>query len=196
MKVAHQALYKLKSMLLPGARILDIGSGKGEHAQWLRGKGFQVTTTDILESDYPGDFNKIWGQIKKAEGGFDAVWCSHCLEHQRDPGSFLEKVFAMAKPQVGIVAITVPPLKEALVGGHLLLYTTLSLVYNVVVSGIDCKKASIKKYDYNISLITRRVEFELPQLNFDYGDIEKLKDYFPVEVYQNVPGFEYNEVNW
>lgn len=196
MRVAHQALYKLKSMLLPGARILDIGSGKGEHAQWFKEKGFQVTTTDILESDYPGDFNKIWDRIRKEEGEFDAVWCSHCLEHQRDPGLFLDKVFALAKPQVGIVAITVPPLKEALVGGHLLLYTTLSLVYNVVVSGIDCKKASIKKYDYNISLITRRVEFELPQLNFDYGDIEKLKDYFPVEVYQNVPGFEYNEVNW
>lgn len=200
MRVATEALFRVHRVLQGKGRILDVGSGKGEHAKWFKERGYKVITTDIAyEPVYKGDFNKIAPKILELEGTFDCVWCSHVLEHQSNPGEFLRLLKSLSKTDIGLIAITVPPRKDNLVGGHLNLYTPLSLIYNVILSGVDCSLAGFKQYGYNMSLVARNHRLPpqvIKELKYDRGDIETLSKYFPVEVQQNIDGFSLTEVNW
>lgn len=83
----------------------------------------------------------------------------------------------------GIAALTVPPLKHEIVGGHVNLYNAGLLLYQMILAGFDCRNASIHTYDYNISIIVRKDRYvDLSGLTFDSGDINYLKQYFPVSV--------------
>ena len=198
MRVSGHALLKVRQKLAKGSTILDVGAGSGEHASWFKENGYDVKTTDILPGhDFVGDFNKIWYKgILVPHGQFDCIWCSHVLEHQLNPNQFLNAMLSLLKPG-GIFAITVPPRKDRLVGGHVNLYTPLSLMYNLVLAHLDCSGASMKVYGYNISVVTINNRLEhLPKLKFDNGDIETLSYLFPTEVKQNMNGFKYEGVNW
>lgn len=66
--------------------VLDVGSGAGEHSRFFKLFGKQVFSMDLHEdADYVGDFLTYDFDRK-----FDAIWCSHVLEHQRNVGQFLE----------------------------------------------------------------------------------------------------------
>lgn len=192
MKVSGEALLKVKSMLEPGSTLLDIGAGKGEHASWFKMCGYNVKTNDILPGhDYEGDFNQISLRMPK----FDCTWASHVLEHQLNVNTFIKNMKMVTK-EGGVMAITVPPRKDRLVGGHVSLFTPLSLIYNMILAGLDCSDAAMCYYGYNISVVVRKKSINLPDLCFDRGDIETLNPYFPVEVKQNIDGFKHYEVNW
>jgi SAM-dependent methyltransferase len=178
--------------------VLDIGSGEGDHARMFVDKGKNVTAVDLGSSVYyqqgshdgveilHGDFNSIHLQNE-----FDCVWASHVLEHQLNVHSFLLKVHSVLR-EGGILAITVPPLKPEIVGGHVSLWNAGLLLYRLVLAGFDCRDARVLKYGYNISVIVKKKSFTLPQLDFDAGDIARLKEYFP-------PGFDEGangEIEW
>lgn len=163
--------------------VLDIGSGKGEHAAIMRNAGKIVTTVDaVAPADHHGDYLDV-----EFDRQFDAVWCSHVLEHQRNVGQFLDKVFDDLKGD-GWLAITVPPLKHDIVGGHLTLWNVGLLVYNLVMAGFDCSSAEIYRYGYDISVLVRKRRAMLPALVSGNGDIEALSDYFPKRVWQGFDG--------
>ena len=169
--------------------ILDIGSGGGQHAKRMRAAGKKVTTISLTPpADYIGDY------LDFPDSRFDAIWASHVLEHQPNVGRFLEKCFADLRDD-GVFAVTVPPLKHAVVGGHLNLFNAGTLVYNLIVAGFDCSKASVGTYGYNISVIVRKKKAELPKLAFDSGDINKLSDFFPKPVGEGFDGQHFT-VNW
>lgn len=177
--------------------ILDVGSGSGRHAAKFREAGLDVTTLDITgDADITVQDFATARPVGKKEG-FECVWASHVLEHHPNTQQFLESIQAWCKPG-GIIAITVPPRKDALVGGHVSLFTPLSLIYNMVLAGIDCSRASVAVYGYNISVIVRNNKADLSEidLHFDKGDIEKLAHFFPVPVQQNTDGFKFMEVRW
>ena len=95
--------------------VLDIGAGSGEHARFLRLFGKKLFTVDLHRAaDYIGDLTEMdFGRTR------DVVWCSHVLEHQRNAGKFLDKIYACL-PEGGIVAITVPTHPRArMVSGHI-----------------------------------------------------------------------------
>lgn len=192
---SYEAVKKVISM--NPRSLLDVGSGSGKHAALFREAGIDVTTLDINgEADITvQDFARERPMGKGSK--YQCVWASHVLEHHPNTREFLEAVQAFCSPG-GIIAITVPPRKDSLVGGHVNLFTPLSLVYNMILSGIDCSKASILVYGYNISVIVRNNKADLSNidLHFDRGDIEKLAEFFPVPVKQNTDGFKYMEVNW
>lgn len=183
---ADQAFHKLLTMKFH--TMLDVGSGTGEHAELFRKVGKQVTTIALSDADIVGDFNKI------KLGKFDCLWVSHVLEHQRNVGSFLERCFDCLYED-GILAITVPPLKHEIVGGHLTLWNAGLLLYNLILAGFDCRNAAVKEYGYNISVIVRKQRAVLPTLKMDYGDIESLKDFFPFPAQHGFDG-RVQEVNW
>ena len=189
-----EAAQRLSELLPKGSSILDIGSGKQAQAEFFRQCGHNVHTLDIAGDSvtYLGDFMEI--EIPEQ---YDAVWCSHCLEHQLNPHDFLKKLKTCLNP-TGLAAITVPPLKHQIVGGHVSLWNAGLLLYNLVLAGFDCSKAQAKQYGYNISVIVRNSEIKLPKLKRDHGDIEALKHYFPEGLQITNDNFNGNieKLNW
>lgn len=176
--------------------VLDVGSGAGDHAAVMRTAGKRVTTVSLEPpADIIADF-----ATALVPGNFDAIWASHVLEHQPDVGQFLRRCFQSLRPD-GILAITVPPHKPNVVGGHLTTWNTGILLYNLIIAGFDCREARVsdcyssgtapdgKPYPrYNLSVIVRRRTARLPPLRFDSGDIARLAEFFPCPVTDGFDG--------
>lgn len=172
--------------------VLDIGCGSGAHTRIFRKHNKMVTPVDIK----PGVEGAVVGDYAKHDfPQHDCVWCCHVLEHQLNVNAFLKKIHTELK-EGGVLAVTVPPLKHEIVGGHVTLWNAGLLMYNLVLAGFDCSNIAIKKYDYNISVILRKSTVVIPpDLNYDNGDLEKLSAFFPDFVYQAFDG-DIQEYNW
>lgn len=181
--------------------ILDVGAGPGLHTRILRRLGKRVVSVDfhaqstmrldtVERADLIGDYVQMhFGKP------FDAVWCCHVLEHQRNVGMFLQKLLSDTKDG-GQVAITVPPFKHNLVGGHVSVWNAGLLLYNLVLAGNDCSEAMVKRYGYNISVIVPRRPTMLPEgLTAGRGDLERLAHLFPLRAAQDMDG-DILELNW
>lgn len=191
--LAHEALALLLSQY-EFESVVDVGCGDGAQARVLRAHGKRVTTISLeAYGDFEPDFV---GDVFDFEAGerFDLVWCSHVLEHQPNVALFLRRMVALAKPD-GLLAITVPPARRTVVGGHLTVWNTGLLLYNLVAARIDCSEARTREYGYNISLIVRLRPVTLPSLRHDAGDIERLAPYFPMPVQQGFDG-RIAEIRW
>ena len=82
----------------------------------------------------------------------------------------------------GILAITVPPTRNTIVGGHVSNWNAGLLLYHLVLAGFNCKNANILKYYYNISIIVKKNTINsvnLESLSFDTGDTRKIKPFLP-----------------
>jgi SAM-dependent methyltransferase len=173
--------------------LLDIGSGPKSSAYSLFiDNGKTVTRQDInpdYQPDLLGDFNNL-----AIVDQYDCVWCSHVLEHQLNVNHFLTKIFHTLKDG-GVLAITVPPRKDEIVGGHVTLWNAGLLLYNLILAGFDCKNAAVKSYGYNISVIVEKKTAILPNLNYDTGDINALNEFFPLGVFEGFDG-NIQELNW
>lgn len=171
---ARDAFKKLNSMNFN--TVLDIGSGDGFHASKFRENGKKVTTISLIEpADYIGDYIQL--NLPK----FDCIWASHVLEHQRNVGVFLDKCYKDLKDD-GILAITVPPSKSEIVGGHISIWNAGLLLYNIILAGFDCSDAYVKTYGYNISVIVRKKKAIHDKLIMDFGDIDKISHLFPLNI--------------
>ena len=80
-------------------------------------------------------------------------------------------------------------------GGHLSLWNAGLLLYNLILAGFDCRSAAVKTYDYNVSVIVRKKAAPLPELTYDFGDIEKLSQFFPFEAKHGFDG-NIESINW
>jgi len=175
--------------------LLDIGSGPPQGvnaANFFKELAKDVTRQDInpdYKPDILGDFNNV-----ATDKLYDCIWCSHVLEHQLNPNFFLTKIFHTLKDG-GVLAITVPPAKHEIVGGHVTLWNAGLLLYNLILAGFDCKDAAVKSYGYNISVIVNKRTAILPDLLFDAGDINALNEFFPLGVYEGFVG-KIEELNW
>jgi SAM-dependent methyltransferase len=175
--------------------VLDIGAGQPtgvNAANFFKELAKEVTRQDInpdYKPDLLGDFNNI-----ATDKLYDCIWCSHVLEHQLNVNHFLAKIFHTLKDG-GVLAITVPPLKEEIVGGHVTLWNAGLLLYNLILAGFDCRDAAVKTYGYNISVIVQKKAAILPDLLFDAGDIRTLNEFFPLGVYEGFDG-NIQELNW
>jgi len=181
--------------------VLDLGAGEGLHSRIFESHGKNVTAVDLGGSVYAQranpDFNVISGNFMEIvfDKPFDCIWCSHVLEHQLNVNTFLRRI-SDNLVEGGILAITVPPLKHEIVGGHVSLWNAGLLIYNLVMAGFDCRNASLLRYSYNISCIVEKKSIKLPpNLTFDAGDIEKLASYFPPGLSEGFNGDIY-ELNW
>jgi SAM-dependent methyltransferase len=180
-------------------RALDIGSGAGDHAKIMRSAGRQVITVSL---EAPADHVCNYIGNREIGGGFDAIWASHVLEHQPDVGAFLRQCFRDLRSD-GVLAVTVPPAKPEIVGGHLTTWNAGLLLYNLILAGFDCREARVSPVyssgpgypPYNISVIVRKRAAELPTLRMDAGDIERLRAFFPMPARQGFDG-RLEAINW
>ena len=167
--------------------VLDIGSGSGEHAVVLKNHGKKVTALDFGTSVYAQENHNNYSGISKinvdfyayeTEEKYDCIWASHVLEHQPDPGTFIRRCIDLTTDN-GVICITVPPLKNKIVGGHLTLWNAGLLLYQLVFNGLDCRHASICTYGYNVTIIVKKKIRKNLELDYDNGDIRRLKEFFP-----------------
>lgn len=140
--------------------VLDIGSGAGEHARLMRHFGKEVFTNDWKTGcDYPGAITDIDFEGKQ----FDAVLCSHVIEHQRNVGQFLDKLVSLVKDG-GLIAIAAPSHTQfGFVVGHLSVWSMPLLAYNLVQSGVDCGQAQGLQ-DNESTLVVRKKMIDFSQI--------------------------------
>lgn len=186
-------------------RCLDIGAGKDlPHTKLMRAMGKDVVAVDLALTPGRNDFPQGFPPWNHSDfhapcENYDAIWCCHILEHQEDAGYCLREIFRVAKPGA-IVAITVPPLKHEIVGGHVSLWNEGLLLYNMILAGFDCRKARVGVYGYNLSVIVKKDYDEVVpfkhNLKHDYGDIGRLAQYFPEGIaYEGFDG-QIGNVDW
>jgi SAM-dependent methyltransferase len=186
--------------------VLDIGFGNGFASEFFLSNNKKVSATGLHFDKYIVS-QEVLNNVKLFENvfiedlfifndsTFDAVWCSHVIEHVQNVGIALKEVRRVLKTN-GILFLMVPPFKQNLVGGHLTTgWSITQLMYNLLLSGFDIKNGSFIKHKYNVAGFVRKKDFELPELIHDKGDIEKLRDFFPVNVFQNII-LDINKINW
>lgn len=154
--------------------VLDIGSGRGAQAAEMARHGLNVTTVSLGPgADVRGDYSAT--SFDQRYGG---IWACHVLEHQPNIQIFLRKLRRDALPGA-IIAVTVPPAKTEVVGGHLSLWNAGLLVYHLVLAGIDCAGAKVLTAGYDISVLVRNEPLVLPALTMANADLRALRPYFP-----------------
>lgn len=119
---------------LENKRCLDIGSGTGEQSSILRAAGLKVVGIDKYEvnAQIRDDFIAHNFQEK-----YDFVLCSHVLEHQRNVGLFLDKIYDVLAAD-GLLILSVPKHPaDRLIEGHLACFRTSYLIQNLLYSGFD-----------------------------------------------------------
>ena len=184
--------------------VLDVGAGSFDHSKIFIENNKIVDAIDFgnsvyflnrdnnikLRNVYIGDFNTV-----EIPNKYDAIWCSHILEHQINVNIFLRKINSVLNNN-GYLAIIVPIRKPFIVGGHVTLWNAGLLLYNLVLAGFNCNDCHILQYDYNIGIIVKKNEInDMPILSMDKGDIELLSKYFPFNVAHNFNG-DIMEHNW
>ena len=172
--------------------VLDIGSWNGEHANYLKRHGKNVSTVDFnVQADYTGNYLDL--ELPK----FDCIWCSHTLEHQPNVNIFLKKCFNDLNDG-GLFAITVPSMGKygnRVVDGHMTYWNAGVLLYNLILAGFDCSKARVATYNNEVSVLVEKVEASLPRISSDRGEIERLSKFFPMPVQQGFDGYV-EKLNW
>ena len=170
--------------------VLDVGFGEGYQSEAFIKEGKRVTAIDYgksnriskIEGKYDSEkFRMIIDDFNNFEfdSKFDVVWTSHVLEHQLNPHAFLKKIAACVH-EGGVIAVTVPPYKSEIVGGHVSVWNPGLLLYRLILAGIDCSNAHVKKYGYNVSVVVRKVTISvLDKIGYDAGDLSVLKELFP-----------------
>lgn len=184
--------------------VLDVGAGGLEATKEFLSLGKTVDICDFddgyylsktkldlnkLNNFYVGDVNTI-----TIPNQYDVVWCAHVLEHQLNINTFLKKLHSLVK-EGGYLAIVVPPRKPFVVGGHVNMWNGGLLLYNLILAGFDCSDAKLLQYDYNIGVVVKKKTIDvLSKITFDLGDLELLKEYFPIEICEGFNG-DLMEVN-
>lgn len=116
---------------------LDIGSGAGVQTAILRHAGLEVFQVDKYSptAEFQVDFLKHEFHQK-----FDIIYCSHVIEHQRNVGGFLDKIYDILADD-GLLIISAPKHEpERLIEGHLNCFYTAYFIQHLVHSGFDCSK--------------------------------------------------------
>jgi SAM-dependent methyltransferase len=193
------------------SNVLEIGSRCGTAARAFEFLGKKVYSVEILEA-YEASVCGDYLDARFPEP-FDAIWCSHVLEHQRHLGRFCEKMFDDLRPG-GVLALTVPTSLSPLLIGHCNIFTPLHLIYHLILAGFDCSAAKLKCYDWQMTLLVRKVPNGLERISFatthhpshipgkrEMGSEPRLFDYLPKEIAAKITPAghvwgEVDSINW
>lgn len=144
----------LNSHLREFSSVLDIGSHAGNVSNIFRFLGKKVTRCEVApgyEAEYKQDYLDI-----RFPHRFEAIWCSQVLEHQRNVGIFLNKVFDDLEVD-GLFALTVPlQVDMNLSFGHCNLFSPLILIYHLCLAGFCCREIKLRIHDNNLCIILRK----------------------------------------
>ena len=158
--------------------ILDVGCGPGLHSKYFLDKGMIPTALD------PIDVFKFHEDIEflnlslfdiPRNRKFDAVFCSHVLEHCPDP---FAAVLRMREAIVdgGYLIIIVPPYNHLVTNDHWITGWNISqLAMFLVAAGFDCRDGIFTQFGINVCGFGRKSEFARTGFN-----LKKSLPYLPM----------------
>ena len=179
--------------------VLDIGSGAGEHKRFFETFDKKVFSVDVAhDADYQGDI--LTAPIDRQ---FDAIWCSHVLEHQCNVGIFLQRIYDLLADD-GVLAIILPTHPRELVfAGHVTSWSIPLLCYNLVMAGFDCSEAVLLD-SYELSLIVKKRKAMHHELKSQFAEgtgpdgisFSHIKQFFPFDMGSSIEIKGPGEINW
>jgi 2-polyprenyl-3-methyl-5-hydroxy-6-metoxy-1,4-benzoquinol methylase len=158
---------------------LDIGSGEGVHTSILRHAGLEVFQVDKYSttSEYKVDFIE-----HKFDRKFDVVFCSHVIEHQRNVGLFLDKIFDILSDD-GVLIISAPKEDHNLIEGHLNSFIFPLFLQQMIHAGFDCKGGKFLSTIENSFIVSKADNFDMSErLENGYQWTEKHQNRSPIEL--------------
>ncbi|MDR0827784.1 MAG: class I SAM-dependent methyltransferase [Desulfovibrio sp.] len=142
--------------------VLDLGAGDGKHCRAFLSHNKDVSAIMADEPEWFAEdlkdyVNLIFDDyvLHQFIDKFDCIWASHVLEHQRNIGLFLDKIWDDLNDG-GILAITVPPIEMEAGDGHVNLFSPGHLVSQLLEAGFNMTDMRLKIYGYNLSVICRK----------------------------------------
>ena len=139
---------------------LDIGSGEGVHTAILRHAGLEVFQVDKYSNtaEYKVDFIE-----HEFDRKFDVIFCSHVIEHQRNVGLFLDKIFDLLSDD-GVLIISAPNHSvETLVEGHLNSFLFPLFLQHMIHAGFDCKNGKYLSLIENSFIVSKANNFDIKE---------------------------------
>lgn len=169
--------------------VLDIGTGSGEAARYFAGRGCAVSASGFdmaayLDNPLPQDVTVLPDLDVCAMGAlpdqsFDAVWCSHVLEHVMNVGQALAEIRRVLRPD-GLLFLTVPDYSPFVVGGHVSPGWNLGIMmYVLILAGFDVRNGAFINHCWNNVAFVQKGDLPRLPLRHDRGDIETLAPLFP-----------------
>ena len=143
---------------------LDIGSGDGQQTNILRHAGLEVFQVDKYSSnaEFKEDFN-----FCNFDRKFDVIYCSHVIEHQRNVGNFLDKIFDSLSED-GLLLISAPKHDaKHLIEGHLNCFYLSYFIQQLIHAGFDLKRGKLLSCNVieNSAIVGKASNFNLSERN-------------------------------
>jgi SAM-dependent methyltransferase len=168
-------------------RVMDVGAGDGVEIEIFKFLGADVfsvnaDTAPAFKATFVGDYIDC-----HHERSFDIIWCSHVLEHIRNPGLFLDKIFDELEIG-GFLAISVPYSEfnsgqDSFTFGHHNRYNVLLLMYALICAGFDCREASVRVYNGQISAVVKKIGNSItPKMTAACWDGKEIIKYLPLVI--------------
>lgn len=161
---------------------LDIGCGDGVHGEIMKQAGLKVTGVDKYSDK--ADFNLDFMSYTRARHmNFDVVFCSHVIEHQRNIGDFLDRIYDVLSDD-GVLIISAPNHPaETLIEGHLNSFIFPLFLQHMIHAGFDCKNGKYLSLIENSFIVSKAKDFELSERQENgYQWTEKHQDRSPVKL--------------
>jgi SAM-dependent methyltransferase len=149
--------------------VLDVGAGLGAHSKWFLDAGRGPVALDRYGEAFAfGDeIELIRADVDALDGSrrFDAVFCSHVLEHFPDPASAIRKMRELIEPG-GYLFVVVPPYSPVSVNYHWHIgWNCTQLALLLVALGFDCSEATFMQIGQNVCGWGRKAD--IPQTQFN-----------------------------
>jgi SAM-dependent methyltransferase len=90
-----------------GKMALDVGCREGIQSSWLEGKGYEVTSIDLVKSYENCLVVNVNDGLPFPDSSFDLIWASEVIEHLVSPKAFVHECDRTLKPG-GKLVLTTP----------------------------------------------------------------------------------------
>jgi SAM-dependent methyltransferase len=149
--------------------ILDVGAGMGVHSKWFLETGYRPTALDRSGSafEFGDQVELLKGDLFDLDPSrlFDAVFCSHVVEHFPDPATGIVRMREALLPG-GYLFVIVPPYTPVSVNYHWHIgWNCTQLALLLVALGFDCSQATFMQLGMNICGWGRKAEIPETQFN-------------------------------
>jgi SAM-dependent methyltransferase len=156
---------------LPGdfTTVLDVGAGLGVHSKWFLETGRRPVALDRYPTAfaYGAEIELICKDLDELDESrqFDAVFCSHVLEHFPDPAAAVRKMRSLIRPG-GYLLVIVPPYEPVCVNYHWHTgWNCTQLALLLVALGFDCSEATFMQAGANVCGWGRKADVEETRFN-------------------------------